>query len=97
MDKLKRKVVEITAVDKDHKTNQARKEALRIAFDDVQAETGDDLVDGNLLGERSGIEGDAYKSEYFYQIGEPERTDYSQKRTRAHLEKKLVKKTKNYL
>lgn len=92
LEKLKRKVVEITAVDKDHKTNQARKEALRIAFNAIQAETGKNQVDGNLLGERSGIEGENYKSEYFYQIGEPKRTDYSQKRTRVHLEKKLVKK-----
>lgn len=92
LENLRRKVVEITAVDKDHQTNQARKEALHKAFDDIQAETGEDQVDGNLLGERAGIEGDRYKSEYFSQIGEPKRTDYSQKRTRIRLEQGFIKR-----
>jgi len=92
LEKLKRKVVEITAVDKDHKTNQARKEALKKAFDAIHAETGEDQVDGSLLGYKAGIEDDLHKSEYFSQIGEPQRTDYSQTRTRIRLQKGPIHK-----
>jgi hypothetical protein len=88
-----RKVVEISAVDKDHKTNRDRVIALEAAFDILQAESGEDSVDGDRLGDRAAIEEERFKSEYFSQVKTPRRIDHSQRRTRNHLKEKPVKKS----